>query len=60
MTGVQTCALPISEKLTQTFRVSEDGKQLFVITQFEAPALTGPLSIRRVYDLPKGATPSSK
>ena len=45
--------LPHSEKLTQTFRVSEDGKQLFVITQFEASSLNGPVSIRRVYDLPK-------
>jgi hypothetical protein len=46
-----------SEKLTQTFRVSDDGKQLFVVTQFEDPTLAGPLSIKRVYDLSK---PSSK
>ena len=45
--------LPHSEKLTQTFRVSEDGKQLSVITRFEAPSLGGPVSIRRVYDVPK-------
>lgn len=43
------------EKLTQTFRVSEDGKQLFVTTRFEDSSLQGPLSIRRVYDLEKGA-----
>lgn len=42
-----------SEKLTQSFRVSDDGKQLFVTTQFEDPTLAGPLSIRRVYDLAK-------
>ena len=45
--------LPHSEKLTQTFRVSDDGKQLSVITRFEAPSLNGPVSIRRVYDMPK-------
>jgi len=45
-----------SERLTQTFRVSDDGKQLFVTTRFEAPTLNGPLSIRRVYDLGKGET----
>jgi hypothetical protein len=44
-----------SEKLTRTFRVSDDGKQLFVTTRFEAPALAGPLSIRRVYDLGKSS-----
>jgi len=52
--------LPHSEKLTQTFRVSEDGKQLFVITRFDASSLNGPVSIRRVYDMPKAAAPSSK
>ena len=45
--------LPHSEKLTQTFRVSEDGKQLFVTTRFEDSSLAGPLSIRRVYDVGK-------
>ncbi|MGA3325023.1 MAG: hypothetical protein ABSF45_11170, partial [Terriglobia bacterium] len=48
--------LPHSEKLTQTFRVSEDGKQLFVTTRFEASALAGPVSIRRVYDVGKAPT----
>jgi len=43
------------QKLTQTFRVSEDGKQLFVTTRFEDSSLQGPLSIRRVYDVEKGA-----
>jgi hypothetical protein len=47
--------LPHSEKLTQTFRISDDGKQLFVITRFEASSLYGPLSIRRVYDMGKAA-----
>jgi hypothetical protein len=44
-----------SEKLTQTFRVSDDGKQLFVTTRFEDTTLAGPLSIRRVYDLAKSS-----
>ena len=52
--------LPHSEKLTQTFRVSEDGKQLFVTTLFEASSLNGPVSIRRVYDTPKAAAPAPK
>lgn len=45
--------LPHSEKLTQTFRMSDDGKQLYVVTRFEAPSLAGPVSIRRVYDVGK-------
>ena len=44
-----------SQKLTQTFRVSEDGKQLWVTTRFEDSSLAGPVSIRRVYDLGKSA-----
>jgi hypothetical protein len=45
-----------SQKLTQTFRVSQDGKQLYVVTRFEDSSLAGPVSIRRVYDLGKSAT----
>ena len=45
--------LPHSEKLTQTFRMSEDGKQLHVITRYEASSLNGSVSIRRVYDMGK-------
>jgi len=45
--------LPHAEKLTQTFRVSDDGKRLDVVTRFEASSLNAPLSIRRVYDLGK-------
>lgn len=48
--------LPHSEKLTETFRMSEDGKQLHVITRFDASSLNGPVSIRRVYDLGKAPT----
>jgi hypothetical protein len=48
--------LPHSEKLTQTFRLSDDGKQLYVTTRFDDPSLAGPLSIRRVYDVGKAAT----
>lgn len=40
-----------STKLTQTYRVSQDGKQLFVVLRLEAPSLQGPVSIRRVFDL---------
>jgi hypothetical protein len=42
--------LPHSEKLTQTFRMSEDGKQLHVITLFEASSGNTSVRIRRVYD----------
>ena len=48
-----------STKLTQTFRVSEDGKQLYVVSRLEAPSLQGPVSIRRVFDL-TNATAQSK
>ena len=52
-------SLSHSTKLTQTFRVSEDGKQLYVVSRLEAPSLQGPVSIRRVFDLSK-ATADSK
>ena len=48
-----------STKLTQTFRVSEGGKQLYVVSRLEAPSLQGPVSIRRVFDL-TNATAQSK
>jgi prolyl-tRNA synthetase len=48
--------LPHSEKLTQTFRMSEDGKQLHVITRFDASSGNASVSIRRVYD--PGKAPS--
>ena len=51
--SVAETKLPHSEKLTQTFRLSDDGKQLYVISRFEASGLNGPVSIRRVYDLAK-------
>jgi hypothetical protein len=40
-----------SGKLTETFRRSDDGKQMYVVTRFEDSSLAGPVSIRRVYDL---------
>ena len=40
-----------SGKLTETFRVSSDGKQLTVVSRFENSSLATPLSIQRVYDL---------
>ena len=49
-------------KLTQSFRLSDDGKQLYVTSRLENSSLQGPVSIRRVYDLlgstaPQGASP---
>jgi hypothetical protein len=40
-----------SGKLTETFHLSSDGKQLTVVSQFENSSLSVPLSIQRVYDL---------
>ena len=40
-----------AEILTETFRASEDGNQIYVKTRFESPSLAIPVSIRRVYDL---------
>ena len=37
-------------KLTQTFRGSDDGKQLTVVSRLENSSLQGPVTIRRVYD----------
>jgi hypothetical protein len=42
-----------SQKITETYRLSDDGKQLFVTTRFEDTALKGPVTIRRVYDAGK-------
>jgi hypothetical protein len=44
-----------SGKLTRTFRLSDDGKQLYIVSRLEDPSLQGPVSIRRVYDLSKAA-----
>jgi hypothetical protein len=48
-----------STKLTETFRVSEDGKELYVVSRLEAPSLQGPVSIRRVFDLSNAANESN-
>jgi hypothetical protein len=40
-----------SGKLTETYRLTPDGRQLYVVSRFEDPSLAGSLSIRRVYDL---------
>jgi hypothetical protein len=37
-------------KLTESFRRDEDGKQLIVVSRLEDSSLSGPVSIRRVYD----------
>jgi len=44
-----------SGKLTEAFQLSSDGKQLSVVSHYENPSLSQPLSIRRVYDLSNGA-----
>jgi len=50
-TLVAETKLSHSTKVTQTFRVSDDGKQLYVTSRLENPSLEAPVSIRRVYDL---------
>jgi hypothetical protein len=40
-----------SGKLTETYQVSSDGKQLTVVSRCENSSLPGPVSIRRVYDM---------
>jgi len=39
-----------SGKLTEIYRVGSEGKQLFVLSRLDDPALAVPLTIRRVYD----------
>ena len=56
-TLVAETKLSHSSKLTQTFRLSDDGKQLDVTSRFESPSLQAPVSIRRVYDLSGSTTP---
>jgi hypothetical protein len=48
-----------SGKLTESYRISPDGKQLFVISRLEDPALTQPLSLQRVYDRAGTQPPAS-
>jgi hypothetical protein len=45
-----------STKLVQSFRLSDDGKQLYVISRLENSSLQSPVSIRRVYDLSGSTT----
>jgi hypothetical protein len=42
--------------LTETFRASDDGNQIYVKTRFESPSLGGPVNIRRVYDFAPAPT----
>lgn len=42
-------------KITETYRRSEDGKQLVVVSRLDDSSLSGPVSIRRVYDLSSAA-----
>jgi hypothetical protein len=61
-TLVAETKLSHSSKLTQSFRLSDDRKQLEVTSRLENPSLQAPVSVRRVYDLlgattPQGAAP---
>jgi hypothetical protein len=49
-----------SGKLTETYALSPDGQQLYVVSRFEDSSLAGPLSIRRVYDLAKAPAPAQR
>lgn len=42
-----------SQKIAETYRLSSDGKQLYVTTRFEDSSLNGPVLIRRVYNAEK-------
>ena len=55
-TLVAETKLDHSTKLTQSFRLSDDGKQLYVTSRLENSSLQAPVSIRRVYDLLSPAT----
>jgi hypothetical protein len=44
-----------SGRLTDTYQLSSDGKQLIVISRYEDFSLAGNLSIRRVYDVANAA-----
>jgi hypothetical protein len=46
-----------SQKITETYQLSDDGKQLDVTTRFEDTALNGPVTIRRVYN--RGKMPAN-
>jgi len=46
-------------KLTQSLRLSDDGKQLNVVLRLENSSLQGPVTVRRVYDLLGSTTPQS-
>jgi len=50
-TLVAETKLDHSTKLTQSFRLSDDSKQLYVISRLENSSLQAPVSVRRVYDL---------
>jgi hypothetical protein len=45
-----------SSKFIQSFRLSEDGKQLYVTSRLENSSLQAPVSVRRVYDLSGSTT----
>lgn len=41
------------QKMTESYRLSDDGKQLTVTSEFEDPSLSHPVAIRRVYNAGK-------
>jgi hypothetical protein len=45
-----------ASKLIQSFRLGEDGKQLYVISRLENSSLQAPVTVRRVYDLSGSTT----
>ena len=50
-TVVAETKLDHGTKLTQSFRVSDDGKELTVVSRLENSSLQGPVTIRRVYNV---------
>ncbi len=50
-TVVAETKLDHGTKLTESFRVSDDGKELTVVSRLENSSLQGPVTIRRVYNL---------
>ena len=50
-TVVAETKLDHGTKLTESFRLSDDGKELTVVSRLENSSLQGPVTIRRVYNL---------
>jgi len=50
-TVVAETKLDHGTKLTESFRVSDDGKELTIVSRLENSSLQGPVTIRRVYNM---------